>query len=171
MEIGLSGIINDSVVDGPGIRIVFFFQGCNHYCEGCHNPDSWNVPTNDQLVTIDRILLESVVHIGPNSLITGFTISGGEPFDQPEGLLLLCRKLKTLFPEKTIWVYTGYKYEELNITNDTDNIGSIIDIIVDGEFKNKLLDLDLQFRGSSNQRIIDVKRSVLCNNVIEWSNE
>lgn len=149
--IRLAGIIRESITDGPGIRFVVFCQGCPHHCEGCHNKETWSYDGGKD-VSIDKILEA----IDANGLINGVTFSGGEPFEQAKEFLALAKEIKKR--NLSIMIYTGYKYEDLIEKND-ENINQLIhlaDLIVDGPFILEQRDLSLKFRGSRNQRIIDV---------------
>ena len=150
----LSGIVGDSIVDGPGIRTTFFCQGCPHHCEGCHNPETWDfgcgttVPVED-LVDIVRA----------NPLCRGVTFSGGEPFAQSKGFAKLARLLKEKGYE--VASYSGYTFEELlSGSDDQKELLSVIDILIDGPFLMAEKTLEAPFRGSRNQRILDVKKSL-----------
>lgn len=153
----IAGIVRDSIVDGEGIRDVVFFQGCNHQCEGCHNPDTWKLGGGYQtnVATIIQELSNSSNDV---------TISGGEPFLQYRDLVRLCRQLSEV--GKSIWLYTG---RTVNLGNPVYHVLSqYVDVIVDGKFVEKLKDSDLLFRGSSNQRIIDLPKSVDHGEIILW---
>lgn len=144
-------IIHDSIVDGEGFRTVVFFAGCPHQCEGCHNPKSWNANNGTEL-SVEEILNE----IKSNPL-TEVTFSGGEPFVQSKELCELAKKVKLL--GKNIWCYTGYRVEELRDMNNSyvHELLQTIDVLVDGPFQLEKRDLSLDFRGSSNQRILHLK--------------
>ena len=147
----LAGIIRESIVDGPGIRFVVFCQGCPHNCPGCHNPEShdFNAGTD---VRIDRILTE----IGKDPLLKGVTFSGGEPMCQAAGLYELAAGVKEM--GLTLTVFTGFTYEEL-VSKEDEDINSLLDmtdLLIDGRYVEKKRDLTLKFRGSSNQRLIDM---------------
>ena len=152
----VSGVIMDSIVDGSGIRMTIFFQGCPHHCEGCHNPETWdyNKEVNEMSVQDVLDLLDS------DSILSGITLSGGEPFSRRN-----FEELKILLPEvkkrkKNVWAYTGYTMDELLKTfpDIKDDILSYIDVIVDGPFILAERNLLCRFRGSNNQRLIDVKK-------------
>lgn len=163
MNIRLAGIANESIVDGPGIRFVIFTQGCPHKCEGCHNPDTHSFD-GGYIESIDNLV--EIFKSYP--YMTGLTLSGGEPFIQPTEILEVINQYKKIYPRKNIMVFTGYKYEELLRKND-DTINQIldnIDYLVDGKFVLSLRDISLHFRGSSNQRIIDVKKSKELNDIV-----
>lgn len=149
--IRLAGIVRESITDGPGIRFVVFCQGCPHHCEGCHNQETWSFDGGKD-VPIESILEA----IDANGLINGVTFSGGEPFEQAKGFVALAKEIKKR--NLGIMIYTGYKYEDLIARND-DDINQLIhmaDLIVDGPFILSERNISLKFRGSNNQRIIDV---------------
>ena len=143
-------IIDGTSVDGPGLRTSIYFAGCSHHCHGCHNPQSWD-PASGEEVDIEAIL----GRIEENDF--DVTFSGGDPLYQVEKLTELAKRIKMC--SRNIWCYTGYSFEE--ITNDPklSAILPYIDVLVDSKFNLDLRDISLRFRGSSNQRIIDVKKS------------
>lgn len=153
----LAGIVEDSIVDGPGLRLVLFAQGCPHMCPNCHNPET-HPPYAKEPVSIDKV----IVLLMKNSLCTGLTLSGGEPFAQAKSFskVALAARKKGL----NIWAYTGYTYEELIHGNTTENgfihLLELCDVLVDGRYIDSLRSLDLDFRGSANQRILDVPASL-----------
>lgn len=156
MNIRIAGEISESIVDGPGIRYVIFTQGCPHHCEGCHNPETHDF-SSGRVVTTEAL----INNIKNYSYMTGLTISGGEPFAQAAAVLELIKAYKNIFPRKNILIYTGYTIEELVNRNDQNiiEILSLADFLVDGKFIKSLKDLTLVFRGSSNQRIINLKKT------------
>lgn len=141
-------IERDSITDGEGLRTVIFFSGCPHKCEGCHNPESWNY-NNGKVFSLEEVLTE----IKTNKM-NDVTFSGGEPFFQAEALLPLAETLKAR--DKNIWCYTGYQLEWiLKFGNENQKrLLFYIDVLVDGPYKDHLRDITLDFRGSSNQRIL-----------------
>ena len=157
MKIRLSGEIKESIVDGPGIRYVIFTQGCNHNCKGCHNPETHDL-NGGYLKEIDEIIEDFKKY----PYMTGLTLSGGEPFLQKSAILSLILQFKTLYPKKNIIIYTGYTFEALLKENDNDTLGILnnIDFLIDGPFILEKRDISLKFKGSSNQRIIDIKKSL-----------
>lgn len=159
----LSGIIEESIVDGPGIRITIFFQGCTHHCYKCHNEKTWdfNLGKTCSLEQIDKI-------IENNPHTDGITLSGGDPLDQYEDCLTLCKHIKNKYKDLNIILYTGYTYEQI-IQKHHEEIYSYIDYLVDGLFIYEKLDLTLLFRGSTNQRFIDIKKSLKENKVHEMT--
>ncbi|MBR2680241.1 MAG: anaerobic ribonucleoside-triphosphate reductase activating protein [Exiguobacterium sp.] len=141
-------VVEESVVDGPGIRTVIFTAGCPHHCKGCHNPSSWN-PFGGEEVEV-----EELVQLVKLSGWEGVTISGGEPFLQSSALAELVKACKWL--GKNVWVYTGYTLEQLEEMHDEaiQTVLDYADVLVDGRYEQSLRDMGLRFRGSSNQRII-----------------
>lgn len=152
--LNLSGIVSDSIVDGPGIRTTIFCQGCPHHCEGCHNPETWDFGCGTDME--EETLLEIVQS---NPLCRGVTFSGGEPFAQAAGFARLARLLKEKGYE--VASYTGYTFEELLAGSDDQKaLLQTIDILIDGPFLLAEKSLEVPFRGSKNQRILDVKQSL-----------
>ena len=152
--IKISGLVNDSIVDGPGMRFVVFTQGCLVGCKGCHNPETWD-PEGGRLVEVDDI----VKAWQKNPLIEGITISGGDPFLQPDKTLYLVKKAKET--NLSVVVYSGRYYEELlDLENPAINeILKTADILIDGPFEIEKLNLELPYRGSDNQRVIDLNKT------------
>jgi anaerobic ribonucleoside-triphosphate reductase activating protein len=159
----ISGIIRESIVDGPGIRFVVFAQGCPHHCEGCHNPQTWPFDGGKD-VTVQKIMDE----IKKNPLISGITLSGGEPFCQPEGMAALASAARG--QGINVIAYTGYLFERLlEMSKAEPNVMEFlkqVDVLVDGPFITALKSYELKFKGSSNQRAIDVKKSLEQNTVV-----
>ena len=158
--LNLSGIIENSIVDGDGIRYVVFVQGCPHHCEGCHNPSTWDFIKNQE-VSVQKIADD----INNDILLAGITFSGGEPFTQPKPLIELADKVHAM--NKDVWCFTGYTFEELlNFTDEKRELLNHIDVLVDGRFEIQKRDISLMFRGSSNQRVIDVQKSLQINEIV-----
>ena len=155
MKINLAGdILFDSIVDGIGLRSVIFVQGCNHRCFGCHNPQSWSFKENI-VKTTDEIVRE----IQENSISLKVTLSGGDPFEQVDQCIDLIQKLK-LNGYNDFWIYTGYLWEEIINCENKKRLLTLADVIVDGKFMEDKKSYELSFKGSSNQRIIDVEKSL-----------
>lgn len=156
-KIRIAGVVEESIVDGPGIRFTIFAQGCYHKCEGCHNEHTQDFGGGEER-TIDSILEE----IKENPLLDGVTFSGGEPFEQSESLSVIAKELKQL-NYHTI-TYSGYTYEEIiEKSKDRPSFLELLkytDILVDGKFMMDKRNLRLKFRGSENQRIIDMKETM-----------
>lgn len=162
-KVRLSGIVSESVCDGPGFRTVLFFQGCNHHCIGCHNPQTWSFSGGEEHEISD--LLRTL----PDSpLIKGITFSGGDPFYQADAAALIAEELHNR--GKNIWAYTGFKWEELLLESNLSRMKFLLqcDVLVDGPFNYKEAKTGLIFRGSLNQRIIMVKESYLEKRIILW---
>ena len=150
----LAGIVSDSIVDGPGIRVTVFCQGCPHHCDGCHNPETWEFGCGMK-VTEGQVLAE----IMKNPLCRGVTFSGGEPFAQAEAFACLAKLLKEKGYE--VASYSGYTFEQLlRGTPQQQQLLKTIDVLIDGPFIQDQKSLELSFRGSKNQRILDVPASL-----------
>jgi anaerobic ribonucleoside-triphosphate reductase activating protein len=153
----VSGIVDDSIVDGPGLRLTIFTQGCPHHCEGCHNPQT-HAPDAGSIRKVSDIC----AMIDENPLCTGVTFSGGEPLLQPEPLTIIAQYAHE--KGKNTWLFSGYTWEEiLALMKQSPAIAAFmqhIDGLVDGRFELATRDLTLLFRGSANQRIIDVPASL-----------
>lgn len=155
-----SSIKQCDTANGPGVRTSLFVSGCTNYCKGCFNPETWDFnygkPFTDD--TIDKI----IQYLG-ESFISGFTILGGDPLHEMNAptVMDICQIVKEKYPEKSIWVYTGYLIEDLIKNPNTRDTLNYIDVLVDGPYVEEKNDLHLRFRGSSNQRIIDVQNTLL----------
>ena len=161
------------VANGPGVRVTIFVSGCTHHCKGCFNEMTWDFRYGREFTKED---IEKIIKLLEPSYIAGLTLLGGEPMEyrNQQGLLPLLRRVKEQYPEKTIWCYTGYLYDK-DILDDfcgkweeTREMLSYLDVIVDGEFVEEQKDISLRFRGSSNQRIIDVKKSRETGKIVLW---
>lgn len=164
MNIRIAGTVNDSIVDGPGLRFTIFTQGCPHNCVGCHNPHTHDFKAGEEAETQDLI-----AKIKANPLLDGVTLSGGEPFSQAKPLLEIAKVAKSNGLD--IIIYTGYKWEYLIANADVGNcykeLIELSDYIIDGKFEQDKRSLALRFKGSSNQRIIDVKQTLASGKVVE----
>ena len=159
----IAGIVKESIVDGPGIRLVVFAQGCKHNCPGCHNPHTHSFE-DGTLISIDEI----IENVRENPILDGITLSGGEPFEQAEGFAELAHRIHRL--GLNVVTYTGYTYEHI-----MDNLDkrkgwkSLIqesDFLIDGRFEQSQKNMLLRFRGSENQRIIDLRSSARENSLV-----
>ena len=159
--LNLSGIVGDSIVDGPGIRTTFFCQGCPHHCEGCHNPETWEFGCGTDMETEDMVAI-----VKSNPLCRGVTFSGGEPFAQAEGYWELAQALKKEGYE--VASYSGFTFEQLlQGTPAQRKLLEAIDVLIDGPYIRAERSLELVFRGSKNQRILDVPKSLAAGKAVE----
>ncbi len=159
------------VANGLGVRVSLFVSGCTHHCKNCFNQEAWDFNYGKKFTEkeIDKIINEL-----DHSYVAGLTLLGGEPLEHinQQGLLPLLRKVKEKFPKKNIWCYTGYTFENdimgkmYKNWEETKELLSYIDVLVDGKFEEDKKDIKLRFRGSSNQRIIDVQKSLKENKAI-----
>ena len=161
-DIRLAGIAYESLVNGPGIRRVFFAQGCKHHCKGCFNPDTHDF-NGGQLMNMDELIADTL----DNPMIKGVTFSGGDPIEQADKFAYMAKAFKKA--KLNIWCYTGYTFEELlEMSKKNEGILELInniDVLVDGKFQIENKVEGLKYRGSSNQRIIDVHESLKHNEI------
>lgn len=168
-----AAIKNCDIANGPGVRVSLFVSGCTHHCKGCFNQVAWDFNYGEPFTqqTIDTIL----DMLSPNH-VKGITILGGEPFepDNQPGVLELLWQMKKQYPDKTVWVFSGYLFDrdilggKLGPWQITEEYLSYVDVLVDGPFVEAKKDLTLRFRGSSNQRIIDVPASLKSGEIVLW---
>ena len=161
------------IANGPGVRVTLFVSGCTHHCKGCFNQEAWDFNYGQPFTqeTIDQIL-----NILKPSYVRGLTLLGGEPFEpQNQGPIVeLLRQIKAVYPEKSIWAFSGFLFDRdilsgrLGDWETTKEYLSYLDVLVDGPFVEAKRDLMLRFRGSSNQRLIDVPKSLAAGTVVEW---
>ena len=159
----IANTVNDSIVDGRGLRYAVFTQGCPHHCPGCHNPD-----THDPAGGREASLEELIAGLDRNPLAEGLTLSGGEPFAQAADCAALARLAHQR--GRTVWTYTGYTFEALLRKDDPDWNALLreTDVLVDGPFLEKEKSYELHFRGSRNQRLIDVPASLRAGRAVLW---
>ncbi len=159
------------VANGPGVRISLFVSGCRHYCKGCFNSEAWDFNYGEPFSQKE---IDYIIDYAKGPHIAGLSLLGGEPLEpeNQKGLLPLLRRFKTECPDKSIWCYTGFEFDKdimenmLKTNEDTRELISYIDVIVDGKYVEELKDLSIRFRGSSNQRIIMVQESIEKNEII-----
>lgn len=163
MEIRIAGTVDDSIVDGPGYRYAIFTQGCPHHCPGCHNPESHDF-AGGRVVDTQVILRQ----IRENPILDGITLTGGEPFCQPEACCELAKAAHEL--GLNVWAYSGYTYEMLQTEGDParQKLLEQVDVLVDGLFVLAQRSLELKFCGSRNQRLIDLKKTRASGQVTLW---
>ena len=157
------------IANGPGVRVSLFVSGCTHHCKDCFNPEAWDFDYGEPF---DRAVMERIVTMMQPQYIRGITYLGGEPFDphnQP-ALLALTRKLRARMPEKSIWAFTGYVYDRNlpRVAGVTDALLAGLDVLVDGPFIAERKNLSLRFRGSENQRLIDMPQTLKTGAVVLW---
>jgi len=165
MKLQIGGFLDNSLVNGDGLRSVIFVSGCKHNCGSCHNKAMQAFDYGDSVLIQD--IMQKVVKNMP--IIKGVTFSGGEPFDSAQALSKLSEKIRPL--ELNIWCYSGYTFEEIIQSGDSDKVRllSLLDVLIDGKFHEELKVGASKYAGSSNQRIIDVQKSILKNEIILWS--
>ena len=168
-----SKINKNDIANGIGIRVTLFVSGCTHRCKGCFNTETWDFSFGD---TFSKETENELLKALEPSYIDGLTLLGGEPMEpqNQQVLVQFLEKMKQMYPTKTVWCFTGYTFEELVGESRarcevTEKMLSLIDVLVDGEFKEELKDISLRFKGSSNQRIIDVKKTLQSTEIIIWS--
>ncbi len=164
------------VANGPGVRVSLFVCGCTHRCKGCFNSEIWSFDAGQPFTAETE---NQIIEYLKPWYIRGFSLLGGEPFEpeNQKALVPLLQRIRETYPEKTIWCYSGYDFEKDILTGQlgpweiTEQLLSCIDILVDGEFHQEEKDLTLRFKGSRNQRIIDVKASAATDSVVLWDPE
>lgn len=157
-------ILDCDIVDGNGIRVSLFVSGCSHHCKGCHNPESWDAFNGKEFTeeTVNKLLT-----LLDRDYVDGITLTGGDPLmlGNRYEITKLCKLLKEKFPNKSIWLYTGYEFEEIEALE----VLQYIDVLVDGPFKLDLRDISLAFKGSYNQRVIDVQKTLKNGNIVLYN--
>ena len=149
------------VANGEGVRVSVFVSGCSHHCKGCFNSELWDYDAGEEFT---HTAIINILNLCSRDYISGLSLLGGEPLESKnlQRVTLLCEQFKRYFPNKTIWCYTGYEFDKIYHLD----VMKYIDVLVDGKFVQELKDPRLKFRGSSNQRIIDVKKSLESGRVI-----
>ncbi len=166
-------IKNCDIANGPGVRVTLFVSGCTNHCKNCFQPQTWDFKYGQPFTKeIENELLEMMTP----DYIDGITILGGEPMEpsNQEALLPFLKRVKEKYPSKTIWVFSGFTFEELMDKSSyanceyTEEILDVSDVLVDGRFEEELKDISLRFRGSSNQRLIDLKKTASNGEIVIW---
>lgn len=154
-------ITKDDMLNGDGLRVVLWVAGCTHHCKNCQNPITWDVAGG---LPFDKEAEDELFEALDKPYISGITFSGGDPlhFLNRDEVFRLVKKCREMFPEKNIWIYTGYSWEDVK---DCEGL-ELADVLVDGEFEEKLKDNNLHWVGSSNQKIIDIKRSLKTGEIV-----
>lgn len=160
------------IANGTGVRVSLFVSGCTHHCPGCFNSQAWDFNYGEPFTEETE---QRLIRLVSRDYIEGLTLLGGEPFEMcnQRALLPFLRRLKELLPDKTIWAYSGYTYEQLTggrepVCEATDEVLSLIDILVDGRFVEEKKNIRLTFRGSENQRIIDMRATRSSGGIVLW---
>ena len=160
------------IANGPGVRVTLFVSGCTHHCKGCFQPETWDFGYGEPFT--DEVQAQILERLAP-SYVHGLTLLGGEPFEPSNraGLLPLLRRVRAQYPEKTIWAFSGYTYEALlsgtpGPAETIRDMLDLLDVLVDGPFVEAKKDLGLRFRGSSNQRLIDLNKTRAAGTVVLW---
>ena len=148
-------IRTEDIANGPGFRVSIYVQGCNNHCPGCFNPETWDFQGGREF---NNAVKSKFLELGKSKKIAGFSILGGEPLQQGKDMLDLVKEIKETYPDKTIWMWTGCVYEEL--TPEQFEIVKYVDVLIDGRFDAKLKSLRSRYKGSSNQRVIDIAKTL-----------
>ena len=147
------------IADGPGVRVSIFLQGCEFHCYNCFNPETWDFEGGDELT--DEVI-DRVIELCSEEYVQGLSILGGEPMHPKNiaGTTKIAKAFKTVYPNKNLWVWSGFTFEVLQKRKDAQEVLTLIDTLVDGQYKDELHDFRLEWRGSSNQRVIDVQKTL-----------
>ena len=156
-------ITHCDTLNGSGLRVTLWVAGCTHHCQNCHNPFTWDVNGG---LTFDTNAMDELMNALNHDYISGLSLSGGDPMhpDNRKDILTICQVVKQKFPHKNIWMYTGYTFEEIK----DFNILQYIDVLVDGEYIDALKDVEMHWAGSTNQRIINVKKTLEQGQIIQY---
>ena len=166
-------IKNCDIANGNGVRVTLFVSGCTNRCEGCFQPQTWDFNYGKPFTKETE---DSIIALLAPAYIEGLTLLGGEPFEpaNQKALLPFVKRVKEIYPQKTVWAFSGFTLEELSNPNhrshteDTEALLSLVDVLVDGRFEQNLKNLNLRFRGSSNQRVIDMNRTRKNKKITLW---
>lgn len=156
------------IANGPGVRVSLFVSGCTHHCKGCFNREAWDFDYGNPF---DQSVTETILNALKPDYIKGITYLGGEPMEpqNQSAILSLSRTIKAVYPDKSIWCFTGYVWDQIPRCPDiTDALIQLCDVIVDGPFIAERKNLTLRFRGSENQRLIDVPKTLAAGQVVLW---
>ena len=165
-----SGIKYADMINGDGIRVSLFVSGCSHRCKGCFNKETWNAEYGNKFTSKEENeIIDYFKKYGKT--IRGISILGGDPTykDNIEPLIKFLKKFKNELPDRDIWIWSGYTYEEIMQKNNLRELISYCDVLIDGKFDENLKDLSLKWRGSKNQRVIDIKKSFIENNIVKYT--
>lgn len=158
-------ITKNDIANGPGVRVTLWVAGCKVHCKGCHNPQTWDFNSG---IPFNKDALNEVLEALNKSYIQGLTLSGGNPVDSGPEILAVCKEVKKRFSQKNIWLYSGYTFEEIKTKTVGEFILEYVDVLVDGPYIEEQRDITLPFRGSKNQRLIDVKETLKQGQIIQY---
>lgn len=166
-------IKNCDIANGIGVRVTLFVSGCTNHCKGCFQPQTWDFSYGKEFTDETE---ETLLNLLKPAYIKGLTLLGGEPFEpsNQRAILPFLKRMKKMYPEKNVWAFSGFTYEEMKNESShprcevTDELLDQVDVLVDGRFVEELKDISLRFRGSSNQRIIDLNRTRQQGNIVLW---
>lgn len=161
-------ILHDDMRNGTGLRVTLFLSGCNHYCHNCQNPQAWDCSSG---IEFDFAAKEEIFEQLNKDYISGITFSGGDPLHKNNinDVLELCVEIKKTFPTKNIWIYTGYTWEEILNSQELTKVIFLADVVVDGRYVEEFSDIKYHWAGSTNQRIIDVQKSLKQGEIVLWN--
>lgn len=162
IHMNFHNITHDDMLNGSGLRVVLWVSGCNHKCEGCQNPQTWDCKSG---IPFDAEAKEELFEELGKDYISGVTFSGGDPLHRNnlQKVVELVEEIKTIFKDKTVWIYTGYKWEDVKYMTQ---LWKNVDVLVDGEFEKDKLDINYHWGGSTNQRVIDVQQTLANQHII-----
>ncbi len=160
----VAGINFESIADGAGVRVVVFVSGCEHDCKGCHNPTSHSFSVGRPFT--ENLQDEIINYIRKTPFISGLTLSGGDPMYSAPDLIPFVKRLKRELPNISVWIYSGFTYEEILEHGDMNMLLRLCDVLVDGPFILEQRDITLAYRGSTNQRLIDIQKSIAAHNTV-----
>lgn len=160
------GINFESIVDGEGVRVVVFASGCKHNCKGCHNPASHSFTAGRPFT--QALQTEVIDYIKTTPFVSGLTLSGGDPMYSAKEIVPFIQRLRSEVQDITIWIYTGFSFETILENREMLELLKLCDVLVDGAFVLELRDITLPYKGSKNQRIIDIQKSLERNNIVLW---
>ena len=161
-------ITKNDIANGTGVRVVLWCAGCKLHCKGCHNPQTWDFRAGK---IFDDKAKDELFEALNKPYIQGITFSGGNPLDNPYPIFLLAKEIKEKFPDKDIWLYSGYTYEQICQVRERFKVLLYVDVLVDGSYIEEQRDIMLKFRGSKNQRLIDVKKTLEQGTIITIQND
>ena len=162
----ITGYYRESINEGEGLRAVVFISGCRHACPGCFNASAWAFNAGDPFT--EERQLEVIEDVAKNPMLDGLTLCGGDPFFSAQECAAFVRKFRERCPDRTVWAYTGFTFEALLRDPGRRELAELCDVIIDGRFVEAQKDTTLRFRGSRNQRIINVRESLDTGHVVEW---